>query len=128
MVIKFTKLLSILANIFVLILLLPGIAIALPEQINAQSSLIIAQVPNSYSDSDLTPLQQQRLQAIRQRRNKEIYAVLNSSQRAKIAQELHHGSKFNQALEKLSLQPEQQEMIKAILHFTNLKLKFKNNY
>ncbi|BAY96150.1 hypothetical protein NIES37_00770 [Tolypothrix tenuis PCC 7101] len=128
MVIKLTKLLSILANIFIIILLLPGIATALPGKIHAQSTLVIAQAPNSYSDSDLTPLQKQRLQAIRQRRNKEIYAVLNSSQRAKLAQELHHGTDFNQALDKLNLKPEQKEMIQAILHFTNLKMKFKKNW
>ncbi|EKF00229.1 hypothetical protein FDUTEX481_09159 [Tolypothrix sp. PCC 7601] len=107
--------------------MLPGIAIALPQKINTQPNLMIAQAPKSYSDSDLTPLQKQRLQAIRQRRNKEIYAVLNSSQRAKLAEELHRGTDFNQALDKLNLKPEQKEMIQAILHFTNLKMKFKNN-
>ncbi|MBE9082972.1 hypothetical protein IQ278_12695 [Tolypothrix sp. LEGE 11397] len=123
----FHKFISILSTISLLILLLPGIAIALPQKINTQPNLMIAQAPKSYSDSDLTPLQKQRLQAIRQRRNKEIYAVLNSSQRAKLAEELHRGTDFNQALDKLNLKPEQKEMIQAILHFTNLKMKFKNN-
>ncbi|QIR37491.1 hypothetical protein HCG51_12750 [Tolypothrix sp. PCC 7910] len=128
MSIKLHKFISILSTISLLILLLPGIAIALPQKINTQPTLVIAQAPKSYSDSDLTPLQKQRLQAIRQRRNKEIYAVLNSSQRANLAKELHHGTDFNQALDKLYLKPEQKEMIQAILHFTNLKMKFKNNW
>jgi len=124
MIIRFTKFLSILANIFLLILFIPAIALALPDKINTNSSLIVAQVSNSYSEIDLTPLQRQRLQAVRQRRNREIQAVLNLSQRTQLAKELHKHNDLNQALEKLNLQPAQQEMIQAILHLTNLKLKF----
>jgi hypothetical protein len=124
MIIKFPTFLLVLTYIVIQVFFLPGIALALPGNININSHLIIAQVTKSYSESDLTPLQRQRLQAVRQRRNREIQAVLDSPQRAQLARELHRGSNLNQALEKVTLQPEQQELIKAILKFTNLKLKF----
>jgi hypothetical protein len=124
MIIKFPRFLLVLTYIVIQVFFLPGIALALPGNININSHLIIAQVTKSYSESDLTPLQRQRLQAVRQRRNREIQAVLDLPQRAQLAQELHRGSNLNQALEKVTLQPEQQELIKAILKFTNLKLKF----
>ncbi|MBW4560254.1 MAG: hypothetical protein KME32_03695 [Mojavia pulchra JT2-VF2] len=123
MAIKFLKWLSVLANILALVLFIPGIALAAPYPTDATSSIIISQASNSFSEIDLTPLQRQKLQAVRQRRNKEIQAVLDSSQRAKLAQNLHIGNNLNQALEKLDLQPEQQELVKAILQFTNLKMK-----
>ncbi|WP_242037808.1 hypothetical protein [Tolypothrix sp. FACHB-123] len=97
-------------------------ALALPAKFN--SNFIVVQATKSYPESDLTPLQRQRLQAVRQRRNREIQAVLDSSQRAQLIRELHQRANLNQALEKLNLNPEQQELIKAILKFTNLKLKF----
>ncbi|BAY27094.1 hypothetical protein NIES2100_69150 [Calothrix sp. NIES-2100] len=124
MIIKLTKSLFVLTYIVILVFFLPEIALALPEQINTRANFIVAHTTTSYSEIELTPLQRQRLQAVRQRRNREIQAVLNSSQRAQLAQELHRGNNLNQGLEKLNLKPEQQELIKAILKFTNLKIKF----
>ncbi|MHC5833130.1 MAG: hypothetical protein ACYT04_98380, partial [Nostoc sp.] len=80
----------------------------------------------SYSTSsviNLTPQQSQQLQAVRQRRNREIEAVLNTSQRVQLAHNLRAGKNMNQALETLNLQPDQQELVKAIGQFTNLKMK-----
>ena len=124
MIIKFTKFLLALTYIIVLVLFIPEIALALPEPISTRANLIFAQTTTSYSEIELTPLQRQKLQAVRQRRNREIQAVLTSSQRAQLAQELRKGNNLNQALEKLNLKPEQQELIKAILKFTSLKIKF----
>ncbi|MEH2023598.1 hypothetical protein [Nostoc sp.] len=128
MAIYLTKLLSVFANILALVLFMPGIALAAPVQINTTSGVIFAQTSKtaSYSTSseiNLTPLQRQEFQAVRQRRNREIEAVLNSSQRDQLNHNLRAGNNIKQALEKLNLQPEQQDLVKAIVQFTNLKMK-----
>ncbi|MEH1852778.1 MAG: hypothetical protein V7L11_14200 [Nostoc sp.] len=128
MAIYLTKRLSVFANILALILFMPGIAFAAPVQINTTSGIIFAQTTKtaSYSTSseiNLTPLQRQELQAVRQRRNREIAAVLNSSQRDQLNHNLRAGNNIKQALEKLNLQPDQRELVKAIVQFTNLKMK-----
>ncbi|MBN3878206.1 MULTISPECIES: hypothetical protein [unclassified Nostoc] len=127
MAIYLTKRLSMFANILALVLFMPGIALAVPVQINTTYGVIFPQSTKtaSYSTSSeisLTPLQRQELQAVRQRRNKEIAAVLNSSQRDQLNQNLRAGNNIKQALEKLNLQPEQQDLVKAIVQFTNLKM------
>ncbi|MFN6558559.1 MAG: hypothetical protein RMY28_001975 [Nostoc sp. ChiSLP01] len=129
MAIHLKKRLFVLANILAFILFMPGIALAAPLQMNTNFSIIVPKTSKAASDStsiseiNLTPQQRQQLQGIRQRRNKEIQAVLNSSQRAQLARNLRAGNDINQALKKLNLQPEQQELVDAILKFTNLKMK-----
>lgn len=128
MAIHLTKWLSVFAAILTLILFMPGIALAAPVQLHTNSGVIFAQTTKtaSYSTSseiNLTPLQSQQLQGVRQRRNREIETVLSTSQRAQLNHNLRAGNNINQALEKLNLQPEQQDLIKAIVQFTNLKMK-----
>ena len=128
MAIHLTKRLSVFAAILALVLSMPGIALATPVQLHITSGVISAQTTKtaSYSTSseiNLTPLQRQELQAVRQRRNREIEAVLSTSQRAQLNHNLRSANNINQALEKLHLQPEQQDFIKAIVQFTNLKMK-----
>lgn len=123
MINKFTKRLFVLVTIVTLVLFLPAIALATPTQLEGMNTIIIAQATTSSLELELTPQERQQLQAVRQRRNKEITAVLNSSQRAKLAQHLRHGNNFNQALEQLNLRPEQKDFVKAIMQLTNLKIK-----
>ncbi|WP_298904655.1 hypothetical protein [uncultured Nostoc sp.] len=128
MAIHLTKRLSVFAAILALVLFMPGIALAAPVQLHTTSGVIFTQTTKttSYSTSskiNLTPLQSQQLQAVRQRRNREIEAVLNTSQRAQLTHNLRAGNNINQALVKLNLQPEQQDLVKAIMQFTNLKMK-----
>ncbi|MEH2012044.1 hypothetical protein [Nostoc sp.] len=128
MAIHLTKRLSVFAAILALVLFMPGIALAAPVQLHATSGVIFTQTTKtaSYSTSseiNLTPLQSQQLQAVRQRRNREIEAVLNTSQRAQLTHNLRAGNNINQALVKVNLQPEQQDLVKAIVQFTNLKMK-----
>ncbi|MCW5316337.1 hypothetical protein GTQ43_21705 [Nostoc sp. KVJ3] len=128
MAIHLTKRLSVFATILALVLSMPGIALAAPVQVHTTSAVIFAQISKtaSYSTSseiNLTPLQSQQLQAVRQRRNREIEAVLKTSQRAQLNHNLRAGNNMNQALQHLNLQPEQQELVKAIVQFTNLKMK-----
>jgi len=120
---NFTKRLSILATIFALIFSIPGMALAAPTQLDTTHSVILAQATTSYSDIDLTPLQRQELQAVRQRRNRDIFAILDSSQRAKLAHNLRHGDDLTQALRTLDLRTEQEDFVKAIVQLTNLKLR-----
>ncbi|MEH1907022.1 MAG: hypothetical protein V7L05_32505 [Nostoc sp.] len=126
--IHLTKRLFVLVNILALILFIPGIALAAPVQLPTTSGVIFAQTTKTASEStsseiNLTPLQRQQLQAVRQRRNREIEVVLNTSQRAQLTHNLRTGKNMNQALERLNLQPNQQELVKAIVQFTNLKMK-----
>ncbi|MEH2350744.1 MAG: hypothetical protein V7K55_22635 [Nostoc sp.] len=128
MAIHLTKRLSVFAAILSIVLSMPGIALAVPVQLHTNSGVIFAQIPKtaSYSTSseiNLTPLQRQELQAVRQRRNREIEAVLNTSQRIQLNHNLRAGNNMNQALQNLNLQPEQQDLVKAIVQFTNLKMK-----
>ncbi|MFN6525718.1 hypothetical protein [Nostoc sp. ChiSLP03a] len=128
MAIHLKKWLSVFAAILALVLSMPGIALAAPVQLHTISGVIFAQTTKtaSYSNSseiNLTPLQRQELQAVRQRRNREIEAVLSTSQRDQLNHNLRAGNNIKQALEKLNLQPEQQDFVKAIMQFTNLKMK-----
>ncbi|BDI17231.1 hypothetical protein ANSO36C_30330 [Nostoc cf. commune SO-36] len=128
MAIYLTKRLSVFANILALVLFMPGITLAAPVQMNTTSGVIFAQITKTanYSTSseiNLTPLQRQELQAVRQRRNREIEAILNTSQRAQLNHNVRAGNNINQALEKVHLQPEQQDFVKAIVQLTNLKMK-----
>lgn len=128
MAIHLTKWLSVFANILALVIFIPGIALAAPVQINSTPGINLAQVTqsitvvSSFADTNLTPQQQQQLQAVRQRRNREITAVLNTSQRDQLVQSLRAGNDIHQALKNLDLQPEQQDFIQAILKITNLKM------
>jgi predicted flavoprotein YhiN len=123
MINKFTKRLLVLVTIITLVLFIPAIALATPTQIEDSYTIILAQATTSSLELNLTPQVRQQLQAVRQRRNKEIKAVLNSSQRAQLARQLRHGNNLNQALEKLNLRPEQESFVKAITQLTNLKIK-----
>jgi molecular chaperone GrpE (heat shock protein) len=126
MVINFSKWLSLLANILALVIFMPGIALAIPLP---NSSVILTQSSQaasylgSYPEADFTPQERQQLQALRQRRNKEIKGILNSSQGDKLKEMLQAGDNINQALESLDLHPDQQSMIKAVMQLTNLKMK-----
>ncbi|MFN9405441.1 MAG: hypothetical protein ACK579_11025 [Dolichospermum sp.] len=75
------------------------------------------------SKNDFTPQENQALQAIRQRRNKEIARILNLSQRQLLVNKLHNGNNIDQALDSLNLSSEQRELVNSINVFTNLKLK-----
>lgn len=123
MINQFTNRLFVLVTIVTLVLFLPAVALATPNQIEGSHTIILAQANTSSLEPDLTPQERQQLQAVRQRRNREIMAILDSSQRAKLAQHLRHGNNLNQSLEKLNLHPEQKDFVKAIMQLTNLKIK-----
>jgi multidrug efflux pump subunit AcrB len=120
MSIKFSTRLLFLTIIAGFIWVFPGIATAAPDKLDTNYTLIIAQTMPEIS---LTPQQSQQLQAVNQGRSKQIKAVLDSSQRQELSHKLRAGDNLNQALDKLKMQPEQREMVKAIGEVYNLKLK-----
>ena len=126
MTLKFTKQFLTLLLVIFLTCFFPGVRLASAQSIN--SSQLIITVPTEYtqnsvgfSEYDLTPQERQKLQALRQSRNKDILSVLDSQQRQKLAYYLHHGRKFHEAIEGLELSSEQQNLINAVIDFTNLK-------
>ncbi|MBD2293816.1 hypothetical protein H6G06_09995 [Anabaena sphaerica FACHB-251] len=129
MMIQLTKRLLALVLVVTCTLLFPEITVASANNFFSSPQVIFTspgedtQDTITFSEDDLTPQERQKLQAVRQRRNKEILAALDSSQRQQLAHNLHTGSDFNQALEALNLSSEQQDLINAAIDFTNLKLK-----
>ncbi|GCL40148.1 hypothetical protein SR1949_52820 [Sphaerospermopsis reniformis] len=98
--IQLTKRLLALVLVVFLALLLPEITIASAD--SSSSSSISPQViftafsentkdTITVSENDLTPQERQKLQAVRQRRNKEILVVLDVEQQKQLAYHLHHG-------------------------------------
>ncbi len=121
-----TKQFYVLLSILALVLLQPGMSLAAPVKMPFTTGAIFPPSVNyiySSSNLDITPQQHQQMQAVRQRRNREIHAVLNSSQQAQFAHSLKTGNSFDQALRTLYLRQDQQELIRAIIDFSNLKMK-----
>ncbi len=114
---------SVLAIILAFVLFLPEITLAAPATVDTSSPVIVKQASNSISETNLTPQVRQQLQAVRQRRNRDIGKVLDSSQLAQLTRNLRSGDNLNQAIEKLNLQGDQQEMVKAIARLAELKMK-----
>jgi hypothetical protein len=77
----------------------------------------------TFPDPGFTPQERQKLQAMRQRRNKEISQILDSHQRTQLQHELHFNNDIDHALAVIDLNPEQQEFINTVIEFTNLKMK-----
>jgi Spy/CpxP family protein refolding chaperone len=129
MIIKLKKRLFTLLLVVYVAFFLPEITVASANNFSNSSQVIFTSHSEdtkdtiTFSEGDLTPQERQKLQAVRQRRNKEIIAVLNSAQRKQIAHYLHTDNDLNHALEALDLTSEQQELINAVIGFTNLKLK-----
>lgn len=123
MVINITKHVLVLAVLLAHILFSSGIALASPVKLDTSYTVIIAQTVNSSSEIILTPQMRQRLQAIRQRRNRDIEKVLDSLQIAQLHHNLRSGDSFAQALEKLKLEGDQKELVEAIAKINDLKIK-----
>ncbi|MDM9380875.1 hypothetical protein QUB80_09185 [Chlorogloeopsis sp. ULAP01] len=123
MAIKLTKLLSVLAIVLVYIFFPSELAWAEIAKFSTNSTVIFAQIANSSPQMELTPQMRQRLQAVRQRRNREIMKVLDFSQINQLNQNLRTGDNFAQALAKLELQGEQKELVEAIAKISDLKIK-----
>jgi ABC-type multidrug transport system fused ATPase/permease subunit len=121
MISKLTQRLLTLALVFVFTFCLWEIPFASANHYFTNSDEIRDNI--ELSKNDFTPQENQALQAIRQRRNKEIARILNSSQRQLLVHKLHNGNNIDRALDSLNLSSEQRELVNSINVFTNLKLK-----
>jgi hypothetical protein len=121
MINKLTQRLLTLALIFAVTFLSWEVPVASANHVFNNSSDIEDSI--SLSENDLTPQEHQALQGIRQRRNREITAILDLSQRNQLINKLHNGNNLDQSLETLDLTSQQRELINSITTLTNLKLK-----
>ena len=111
------------ATILAFILCFPKITVAAPAIFDANSTVIIAQESRTFSEYDLTPQFRQKLQGVRQRRNRDIIKLLTSSERNQLIRNLRAGNRLPQALDKLQLSSDKREMIQAIVKISELKTK-----
>lgn len=131
MAIKNTKYLSLLAAILAIFLLfLPGeIAWAVPTKTSSTNATFLTQpsksvnYSNFHSEMSLTPMLRQQIQGIRQRRNRDIQAVLNPSQIKQLKHNLRSGDRLDLAIKKLNITPDQQYMIESMMRIAELKVK-----
>ncbi|MFB2770768.1 hypothetical protein ACE1AT_15970 [Pelatocladus sp. BLCC-F211] len=123
MMLKSTKFLCIFSIIFLVVVLLPTTALASSVNFHTNSAVTISIAAKPSLEMNLTPQVRQQLQAVRQRRNREIQKVLDSSQLAELTHNLRSGDDFYQALDKLNLQGDQKEMVEAIVKICDLKTK-----
>ncbi len=100
----------------------PGIALPISWTQNHRT-ILLGKVD---SPRELTPLQRQRLQGLRQSRNRDIQAVLDTSQEEQLRRYLRRGEPLETAIDKVKLSHEQREMVKAVGHIYHLKVKALN--
>lgn len=119
-VINLKKLLSILALIIIFVLMVPDIANGTPGQLDTTTTIRSHQLPNQ---EKLTPQEYQELQAVRQRRNREIASVLNFPQRRQLEHLLRSGHDLENAINTLDINHEQWDTIQAIMELGAFKTK-----
>ncbi|BAZ12259.1 hypothetical protein NIES4071_40890 [Calothrix sp. NIES-4071] len=118
MAVNLKKLLSILVLIIAFVLMAPDIA-------SGWTQLDTANVYSRslWNQDNVTPQEHQELQAIRQRRNREIAAVLNESQRRQLEHFLRSGHDLEYAINTLDINHDQWDTIQAIMELSALKTK-----
>ncbi|MBW4605519.1 MAG: hypothetical protein KME29_39705 [Calothrix sp. FI2-JRJ7] len=108
--------------IFATVFVAPGIANALPPQLN--KNVVVTNVTKSnLIELDLTPRQRQMIQAINQGRNREIAKILNQSEQKSLVKLIRSGNTLNQAVDKLNLESDKRDIIKALSQVYDLKMK-----
>lgn len=131
MALKWNKLLlSVLAIAITINFIFSGTVQAVPELnsigiFDTESKVIIATPSTNYTfpEEDFTPQERQELQGVRQSRNREIWEILDESQRIQIEHNLRSGKDIHQAIAELDLQIDQWDMIQAIMEWSELKMK-----
>jgi hypothetical protein len=131
MALKWKKLLlSVLAIAITMNLMFSGTVIAEPNLnstaiFGKDTKVIIATSSSHYTfpEEEFTPQERQELQGVRQSRNREIWEILDESQRIQIEHNLRSGKDIHQAIAELDLQIDQWDMIQAIMEWSELKMK-----
>lgn len=129
MAIKNTKCLSLFAAVMAIFLLLPGIAWAAPTKVSSVNDTFFTQPvklvnhSNSPKGMSLTPMLRQQIQGIRQRRNRDIQAILKPSQIQELKHNLRSGDRLDIAIKKLNITPDQQYMIESTMRIADIKIR-----
>jgi FKBP-type peptidyl-prolyl cis-trans isomerase 2 len=119
-IVNLKKLLSILALIIIFVLMAPDIALGWTSQLDNATTVHSHQL---WDQDNLTPQEHQELQAVRQRRNREITQVLNQSQRRQLEHFLRSGHDLEYAINTLDIDHDQWDTIQAIMELSTLKTK-----
>ncbi|TAE61763.1 MAG: hypothetical protein EAZ76_14095 [Nostocales cyanobacterium] len=122
--IQIIKISSTLFLVTCLVIFSPVMNLASADKLSNLSNLSIGNTRETINISveKLTPQARQKMQAIRQRRNREIIEILDDTQLQKFSHDLHTGKNLNQALAELELNTEQENLINAIIDFTDFKV------
>jgi hypothetical protein len=104
--------------VFATVFVAPGIANALPQ---LDRSAVVTKA--SIIELDLTPRQRQMIQAVNQGRNREIGKILNQLEQKSLVKLIRSGDTLNQAIDKLKLESDKRDMIKAVSQVYDLKMK-----
>jgi predicted metallo-beta-lactamase superfamily hydrolase len=123
------------ASLAIAILVTPNIAMACPAKSNTKhfntsttanpTAIIAVSLGNhtTFTEEKLTPQERQELQAVRQRRNRELIQTLNKSQRRQLKHFLRSGQSLENSIESLDLERDRWDTIQAILELSELKIK-----
>jgi Spy/CpxP family protein refolding chaperone len=128
-----------LVTLLIVTLLTPNSAMAVPAKLNTNqlstnqlntsnanpTAIIAVSLGNhtTFTEEKITPQERQELQAVRQRRNRELIQVLNKSQRRQLKHFIRSGQSLENSIEALDLEREQWDTIQAILELSELKIK-----
>jgi hypothetical protein len=119
------------ATLLIATFMFPNAVIAVPAKLsinqfntsNANPTTVIAVSHTTFTEEKLTPQERQELQAVRQRRNRELIQILNKSQRRQLKHFLRSGHSLENSIEALDLERQQWDTIQAVLELSELKIK-----
>jgi Spy/CpxP family protein refolding chaperone len=123
------------ASLAIAILVTPSIAMTFPTKSSTKhfntsttanpTAIIAVSLGNhtTFTEEKLTPQERQELQAVRQRRNRELIQTLNKSQRRQLKHFLRSGQSLENSIESLDLERDQWDTVQAILELSELKIK-----
>lgn len=123
MLLNWIKWISIIAIITATVICLPGIALAGSANYINNRVIVLAQLNQTSSNTDLTPQQRQQIQGVRQGSIREIQKLLKFSQQSQLSRRLRAGDNLEKALQMLSIEPQKLEIIRAIQKVADLKIK-----
>lgn len=118
------KRLSVFSTIFAFATILHGVVLAVPVPNSATTPPSKTQTsPASHQPIKLTKQQRLQIQMARQQRDKDIEALLNSSQDTKFKAALQSRQRIRIVLKSLDLNQDQQKKVQSILQTYNQQVK-----
>ena len=118
------KRLSVFSTIFAFATILHGSVLALPVPSSTTTPVLKTQTsPASHQKIKLTKQQRLQIQLARQKRDKDIQALLNPSQTTKFKAALQSRQRIRTVLTSLDLNQDQQKQVQSILQTYNQQVK-----